>query len=510
MIEKYFAQINQGENERAALSGIRAEIKDETALAAAKEMIGDGKALASLLESPDAKTRKNAAALLGDLEIGEAAQALYDAWTKEEKLFVRGTMLRALGKTNPYPYLPELKERYDELCAREISEEEKKHVREELQALEVILRQEGEEVTHTFIGWEQRHKILLTTNPKYAFVTAETFSAFRKKTTSLGVLAIVDNLKEIAKIRTFRELLFPISLNDPVSLNDGPKAFGEALADSKLVYFLERCHREPAPFYFRIDIRGGLSLEERSRYTKRAAAVIEEKSKRKLLNSPKDYEFEVRLMLDAEQGIHVFLKMFTIPMERFAYRKASMAASMHPSLAAMLLALARPYLKENAQILDPCCGVGTMLVERHKILPVREVYGIDIFGEAVAKARVNTEAAGMRVNFIQKDYMEFKHGYLFDEIISNLPVRGKRTKEEHDLFYREFFDQSERLLASDGILILYTNEAGFVKKQIRLHPAFRLRKEFLIREKDAYWLFVIGMSEHRNAGGKKPLLSEHN
>ena len=30
----------------------------------------------------------------------------------------------------------------------------------------------------------------------------------------------------------------------------------------------------------------------------------------------------------------------------------------------MIVALAEPYLKENAQILDPFCGVGTMLIER--------------------------------------------------------------------------------------------------------------------------------------------------
>ena len=37
-------------------------------------------------------------------------------------------------------------------------------------------------------------------------------------------------------------------------------------------------------------------------------------------------------------------------------------------------------LKENAQILDPFCGVGTMLIERDIRVPAREKYGIDIFG----------------------------------------------------------------------------------------------------------------------------------
>lgn len=45
---------------------------------------------------------------------------------------------------------------------------------------------------------------------------------------------------------------------------------------------------------------------------------------------------------------------------------------MHPSLAALIMELAAPYLKENAQIIDPFCGVGTMLIERDIRVPARE------------------------------------------------------------------------------------------------------------------------------------------
>ena len=43
-----------------------------------------------------------------------------------------------------------------------------------------------------------------------------------------------------------------------------------------------------------------------------------------------------------------------------------------------MLYLAKPYLKEDAAVLDPFCGVGTMLIERNKVLPARSLYGIDI------------------------------------------------------------------------------------------------------------------------------------
>ena len=138
--------------------------------------------------------------------------------------------------------------------------------------------------------------------------------------------------------------------------------------------------------------------------------------------------------------------------------------SIHPATAAMLMYLAKPYLKENAQILDPCCGVGTMLIERDILVPAREKYGIDIFGDAIDMARENAALAGEKINFIHRDYFDFKHDYKFDEIVTNMPVKGKKAKEDMDAFYARFFEKSKSLLAEDGIIIMYSNEVGFVKK----------------------------------------------
>jgi len=493
MIDGLFEQIRQQKDVRAALSGLRAAIKEDENYSRAADLIGDGEVLRPLLMSEDAKVRKNTAALIGDLELTELSDALFLAYQKEQTLFVRGTLLKALEDTNAYPYLEKLRERYEALCEKEAEEQDKKHIREELHVLERILRKEGKEVIHTFTGWDQKYTILLTANQAYADLTAEKVHADKKAVTSLGVKAVVDNLREICKIRTFRELLFPIALKKEIHYEDGPEAFAKAVTESKLYQILQVSHKEPAPYYFRIDIKGGLSLEERSRYIKRAAAIIEEESGRKLLNAKDEYEFEIRLFFNKDRKIFVFLKMYTIPMERFAYRKESISASIRPSAAALLVELAKPYLKNNAQILDPCCGVGTMLIERNELVKAREIYGIDIFGEAIEKARINADAAGLLVNFIHRDYMDFKHKYLFDEIITNLPVRGKKTKEEQDLFYKRFFDKSKEILAPGGVMVLYSNENGFIKKQLRLHPEYKLYQEYLIIEKEQFYLYIIGL-----------------
>ena len=84
------------------------------------------------------------------------------------------------------------------------------------------------------------------------------------------------------------------------------------------------------------------------------------------------------------------------------------------------------------------------------------------------------------------------HKYLFDEIISNMPLRGKKTREEQDAFYSQFFDCAGKFLKNGGHMILYSNEGGFVKKQLRRHMEYRLLDEFCIREKEGFYLFIVG------------------
>ena len=46
--------------------------------------------------------------------------------------------------------------------------------------------------------------------------------------------------------------------------------------------------------------------------------------------------------------------------------------------------------------------------------------------------------AGEKINFIHRDYFDFKHDYLFDEIITNMPVRGRQSRGEMDALYASF------------------------------------------------------------------------
>ena len=133
-----------------------------------------------------------------------------------------------------------------------------------------------------------------------------------------------------------------------------------------------------------------------------------------------------------------------------------------------------------------------MLIERDLCVLAREIYATDIFGEAIEKGRENARLAGEKINFIHRDFFDFKHEYPFDEIITNMPLRGKKTKEETDQFYADFFTKLPEILAKDAVIILYTNEIGFVKKQLRIHRNFCLLQEYCMQKKNEFYLMIIG------------------
>lgn len=65
---------------------------------------------------------------------------------------------------------------------------------------------------------------------------------------------------------------------------------------------------------------------------KKSAIQLERVSARWLDNSTGDYETEIRLIKKKDGSFAPFLKLYTIPMRRFSYRKNVVAGSIHPSL----------------------------------------------------------------------------------------------------------------------------------------------------------------------------------
>lgn len=509
MLNEIYGKICAGQDIRANLIELKLQLKSPKNQAEFRKICRDNyDVIMRLLVHEDAKVRKNAAAILGSLQVQEAVDVLMDAYLEEEKLFVRSDYVSALAELDCGEYLDVFHKRQDELAAYDAPENEKKHVQEELRAIrELLLRKEGVK-KHTFTGFYRPNEVILTTLPVFRDVLAEAVTS-KKTLLKAGVKTVVNDMHELLGIRTWNEMLFPLNCG---KLFPDPEKIAAALAASDLMMILDENHSssghpeknssncgardndreavQNAPYYFRVGVTGSMTAEERSNLTKKTASAIEEASGQRLINNVSHYEIELRLIPDKDGLLTPYLKLYTIPDQRFRYRKQHVAASMKPYLAAGLLALAKPYLRDYAQVLDPFCGVGTLLVERRFVAPVRNSYGIDTFGEAIEKARTNTRTAGLQINYINRDYFDFEHDYLFDEIITDMPA-GSADKEELDQLYRRFLEKSAEVLVENGRVICYSREMGLIKKHLRLNRQFRLLKEFCISQKNGTYLFIM-------------------
>ena len=495
MVQKIWNRILEREDVRQNLSKLREVVKDDKQRENCRKLVsGNELILEQLLESEDAKIRKNAALFIGDLQLSSLQIALWRAYEKEETLFVRSSYLIAMQKSDMTAFLKPVKARWKQLSQGEVEESNQKHIREEMQELKkIMLTIEGIK-KHKFIGWQKESEIILLANRRHLDVVLAEIKQLPNVITSdakmmnAGIRMKTAALSELMEVRTWQEILFLV--NGMKTCEKEPVKAAETIAASKLMEFLEERHRGEAPFYFRVEVKMQ-DIEAKQKFVKKFVGILEEKSSGKLVNTTSDYEFEIRLVENKEGRFNVMVKLFTMEDTRFDYRKEVVAASIRPVNAALLVQLAKEYMIEDARVLDPFCGVGTMLIERQKKIAADTSYGLDIFEEAIEKARYNTENAGQLVHYVNRDCFTFTHEYLFDEIFTNMPfVQGRKTGLEIYEIYERFFDNAGKLVRSGGMIVLYTHDKAYVDKLFR-KAGFELLKKCQINVKEGTWLYVM-------------------
>lgn len=498
MIADYLKQLRSGEEIRKNLIALKAELKDNEARQEWGRLLRDEEWHTlfeqELLKSEDAKVRKNAALLAGASGDNSWVETLYTAYEKEEQLFVKSSYLSAMAELNYYPVLAKLKSRMEELNRLPVTPENRKHVEEERRQLSSMLVAANQPKAHRFCRPKKELTMILTTNRNHIHLIAEELKGMQQKQIPAGLLVRTDKLEEIDRLRTVREQLFAVEGMKTVPAN--PEEAAEIIAggDHPLLTFLLSCHEGEAPFYFRIEVKNKMEPDKKAAYVKRLASQIEAVSGRTLINTPSFYELEIRFIENKEGNYNIVIRLFTRRDIRFEYRKNVVAASIHPANAALTAALAKPWLKENAQVLDPFCGVGTMLIERTRLVKAGTMYGVDSFGEAIKGARENTKAAKETVNYINRDFFDFRHEYLFDEIITDMPWSRQREQlPELEKLYQRFFRKIPELLKRDGVIILYTHNRDFVRRY--MGGRIRLIREFEVSMKEETYVEILGMRE---------------
>lgn len=482
MFEQNLNELTQHVNVRANLIKIKELLQEaDNKEVLKKEPLYQASLFPFLLENEDPKVRKNAALIMGILCEEEYGDILFKAYCKEETLFVRSAYLKAL-KNYPYDaYKEYLSERKKYIESGDFDSGDVKHIAEELKVLCGMLDDEIQRKRHTAVNPAVPVRVILAAREEVTELLCKEIDkrAVCKDVRKVfcGVMTVTRDIRALSDIRYYRELLFPVNGMKSYTKAELPKA----VAEGNLMSVLDTLHgKNDSPFYFRVTANNPDTGDIASR--------IQALSGGRLVNSPSDYEIELKLIAAANDRYGVFVKLHTFDDTRFRYRKNYVAASINPVNAAVITALVKDYLKKDATVLDPCCGVGTMLIERNRVVKAGHMYGVDTFGKAVEGGRENAGLAGVNINFVNRNFFDFTSKHLFDEIITNMP---DFAGTEADDFYGEFFDSAKKLLKKNGRMILYSDKKNLVRKNLRLDEEWKLLKELVLKDKEEHYIFVI-------------------
>lgn len=488
-MESLIDEILQGEPVRKPLSDLRSQLKDDPQ---GKELCiqkGLVLRLVQLLESADGKTRKNAALLLGELsenitdsgEIQGIMQSLWEAFEREDKKFVRSSYIHSLAFYPAREYVSKLQEILTELNQKEIPQEDLKHTRELRREIEKLLSVWDEKEEIPFRGITKKHGILLTAEP---YIQENLCRELKKQCnlegtiTKRGVRVVTDSLKKLEKIPLYRELWFVLRRKEGMVLDRDH--LPEGIANSELLPLLREVYGDRKSYTFRLTEMMAKQTE-RQLSLKQLAFQLEETTGHKLVNSGKNAQVEVKICPKADGTFALYGRFAGCLKERFDYHRETLPTAMSPVTAAQMVELIAPYLTENAHVLDPFCGQGNLLIERYRKMPARDVYGVDIYGEAIESARRQTERIGQEFYYINRDFFDFTTSYLMDEILTECPRMENKSREIVDEFYEKFFRKAIEVTGKEALIFVLSTEENAIKKQIRVHRELQLIRQVAMR-----------------------------
>lgn len=229
-------------------------------------------------------------------------------------------------------------------------------------------------------------------------------------------------LREVFRARTFLHVGFPL---EGVRVRGGDRVDGvvQALTSDAAFEILSTFTR--GPIRYRLDWADA----GRQRAATFAAAGRVAARRPRLVNDPTAAVWEAVVSETgdaAESVVRVELWPRAIDDPRFSYRKRTLPASSHPTVAAALARIAG--VVPIDVVWDPFVGAGTELIERARIGPYGALYGTDIDPRAIDAAGENLRAAGVsRVHLEVGDSRQSGPRQSPTLVLSNPPF-GKRVR----------------------------------------------------------------------------------
>jgi Putative RNA methylase family UPF0020/HEAT repeats len=366
--------------------------------------------LEAALDDEDWKVRKNAAVVLGKVGRRSAFHRIAERLQLEDDSRIRVSLMLALGKLAG----PEDIHSLEGVELR--TAEEAAAARKVLDRLRGLVGSVGAIDAHNPVS--QSVSLELWCRSGVAEVVSE---EARERNLNARVLApdrvgihppeALENLLEI------RSALYPVLVFEADAKEGDPQALGRAFSNSPVAVEIKRLTLEETPRY-RVTLLRSIS----ERILKRDWIGEFALECEGLVNAPTGYSWEL-IVRTAKKKILLGARPAALRDERFSYRVADIAASLHPTLAAAAVRLCPAGASDI--ILDPFCGSGTLLAERALKGGYRLLIGADIDNEAILAARRNLEHF-QRVVLMRADATKLGIRGPVDVIISNPPY-GQRV-----------------------------------------------------------------------------------
>ncbi|MEO8607833.1 MAG: methyltransferase domain-containing protein [Chloroflexota bacterium] len=168
----------------------------------------------------------------------------------------------------------------------------------------------------------------------------------------------------------------------------------------------------------------------------------------------READFNIRIFIDHETAF-VGVRLSKSPLHERGYKQSQRAGSLKPPVAAAMLQLAE--VSAGHRLLDPCCGVGTILIEGAMMGAVAS--GGDLDTDAVAAAKANANLAGVKVGIQTWDARTLPiPERSINRIVTNLPWGRQIVVDEPlETFYGDVCGEMERVLAPGGRIAILTN-----------------------------------------------------
>jgi len=425
-----------------------------------------------LVNDSDSKTRKNTYIFMGNFANKDYVVDLIKLLKVEQTNYCVSSLILSLGNYK-IKNIDEILEKYLSIINERVNRGEilEVHYNEIVNSVNKVLNKSTSGVNHEFVKLDRELDLYLTcmsslSSSSYNKIKALFMNARKYKN---GVFITSSDLDKVYKIRCFYECL--VSVN---GTNLDKEKVLSNIGDFLNSNILENSHKGEGSFSYRIEFVSSKNKQEKMNMYNEINKYISTNFDRKYHNNPSSYEFEIRL-IDNDTSYDVFYKLCTYKDNRYDYRIKDVPASINPSSANMMLEEMKKYLKKDASVLDPFCGTSTMLIERSYISTCT-LTGVDIDKKAIEYSYINSNKAGVKINLINKNILDYE-GY-YDEIISNMPYGNRVSNHKNnEILYKAFINKLPNMLNDNGVAILLTSELALMKKVIKNNSKLKLIKD---------------------------------